>query len=102
MELIYAALLIHKAGNQITEESLKKVLEAAGAKADETKIKALVAALDGIDIDQAIKEAAVVATAPASGAGDDSKAAEEKKEEKKEEEKKDEAQAAAGLGALFG
>jgi large subunit ribosomal protein L12 len=100
MELIYAALLLHKAGNQVNEESLKKVLEAAGAKADETKIKALVAALDGIDIEQAIKEAAVVSAAPAaeSGAGE-SAAAEEKKEEKKEA---DEGQAAAGLGALFG
>ncbi len=99
MELIYAALLLHKAGNPVNEENLKKVLQAAGATADDTKIKALVAALDGVDIEQAIKEAAVVSAAPATGAQETT---EEKKEEKKEEEKKDDTQAAAGLGALFG
>ena len=98
MELIYAALLIHKSGNEVNEESIKKVLTAAGAKVDDTKIKALVAALDGVDIEQAIKEAAVVSSAPATA---EAPAAEEKKEEKKDE-KKDDAQAAAGLGALFG
>tara|TARA_Y100000310_G_C20345166_1_gene651674 strand:- start:374 stop:673 length:300 start_codon:yes stop_codon:yes gene_type:complete len=99
MELIYAALLIHKSGNTINEESIKKVMDAAGAKADDTKIKALVAALDGVDIEKAIKEAAVVSAAPSEGG---EAQPEEKKEEKKEEEKKDDAQAAAGLGALFG
>ena len=59
MELIYAALLIHKAGNEVNEEAVKKVLEAAGVKVDETKVKALVAALDGVNIDEAIKEAAL-------------------------------------------
>jgi large subunit ribosomal protein L12 len=98
MELIYAALLIHKSGNEVNEENIKKVLAAAGAKVDDTKIKALVAALEGVDIEQAIKEAAVV-SAPATEAI--TPAAEEKKEEKKEE-KQDDSQAAAGLGALFG
>ncbi|MCD4760261.1 50S ribosomal protein P1 [archaeon] len=97
MELIYAALLLHKVGNEVNEENLKKVLESAGAKVDDTKIKALLAALDGIDIEQAIKEAAVVSAAPAQA----EEATEEKKEEKKEE-KQDDSQAAAGLGALFG
>ncbi len=98
MELIYAALLLHKSGSEINEEKLKKVMDAAGAKVDDTKVKALVAALDGVDIEKAIKEAAVVSAAPSS----ESTPSEEKKEEKKEEEKKDEGQAAAGLGALFG
>ena len=98
MEYIYAAMLIHKAGGKITEESVKKVLTAAGTKVDETRIKALVAALDGVNIDEAIKKAAFAA-APAAGEAKK----EDKKEEKKEEEKKvDEEQAAAGLGALFG
>ena len=68
MELIYAALLLHKAGKEVNEGSVKKVLEAAGATVDETKVKALVAALDGVDIEQAIKEAAVtpVSAAPSS------------------------------------
>jgi len=99
MEYIYGALLLHKAGHKVTEESLRKVLEAAGAKADSTKIKAVVASLEGVNIDEAMKKAAmpVAAVAPA-----ESKA--EKKEDKKapEEEKKTEEAAAAGLSALFG
>jgi large subunit ribosomal protein L12 len=99
MELIYAALLLHKSSNEINETNLKKVMEAAGAKVDDTKVKALVAALEGVDIEKAIKEAAIVSAAPSTGEAQ----AEEKKEENKEEEKKkDEGQAAAGLGALFG
>lgn len=96
METIYAAMLLHKAGHKVDEHSVKKVLDAAGAHVDETKIKALVSALDGVDIDATIKEAAsmqVSSVAPAK---------EEHKEEKKEEKKQDESVAAAGLGALFG
>lgn len=101
MEYVYAAMLLHKAGKEVTADAVKKVLEAAGVAVDEGRIKALVAALDGVDIESAIKEAAVAApaaAAPAAGA-EAAPAAEEKKEEKKEEEKKD---SAAGLGALFG
>ncbi|MFH1100874.1 MAG: 50S ribosomal protein P1 [Methanobacteriota archaeon] len=100
MEYIYSALLLHAAGKEITEEHLKKVLTAAGVKADETRIKALTASLEGVNIDDAIKAAAApVAAAPAQAAP-----AEGKKEEKKKEEKKPEVteeEAAAGLGALF-
>ncbi|RLE46060.1 50S ribosomal protein P1 [Candidatus Woesearchaeota archaeon] len=101
MEYIYAALLIHKAGNKITEDALKKVLEAAGVKADEAKIKSVVASLEGVNIEEALAKAAtpVAAAAPAAAP------AEEKKEEKKKpakEEKKTEEEAAAGLSALFG
>ena len=103
MELIYAAMLLHKAGKEVNEANIKKVVEAAGIKKDDAQIKALVSALDGVDIEKAIKEAAIpVAAAPAAApAGGEKK--EEKKEEKSTEEKKDEeAQATAGLGALFG
>ncbi len=102
MEYVYAALLIHKLGGQVTEEAVKKVIEAAGGKADDGKAKALVAALEGVDIEEAIKNASVatVAAAPAASVGgaESGQAKEEKKEEKKEEE----SQAAAGLGSLFG
>ena len=106
MEYVYAAMLLHKAGQQITEESMKKVMDAAGVKPDEVRIKALVAALEGINIDEAIEKAAFAPVASASGAvaSDTTTKAEEKKEEKKEE-KEEEASAddaAAGLGALFG
>ncbi|MBI2107478.1 50S ribosomal protein P1, partial [Candidatus Woesearchaeota archaeon] len=40
MEYVYAALILHKLGKDISEGNLKKILEAAGAKIDEGKIKA--------------------------------------------------------------
>jgi large subunit ribosomal protein L12 len=97
MESIYAALLLHKAGKEINEKSLKHVIEAAGAQADEANIKSLIASLKGVDIDKELQNATLVSAAPAAaGAG----AAEAKKEEPKEEEKKE--AAAEGLSALFG
>lgn len=95
-------MLLHSAGQKITEEHVKKVLTAAGAKPDEGRIKALVASLEGVNIDEAIKTAAIpVAAAPAAPAGGK---AEEKKEEKKEKKKEEVSseEAAAGLSALFG
>jgi len=99
MEYIYAAMLLHKAGKKIEEAAVKKVLEAAGVAVNDAKLKALIAALDGVDIEKAIEKAAVatVAAAPTQGAA---APAAEKKEEKKEEPKEE--QVAAGLGALFG
>ena len=110
MEYIYSAMLLHSAGKKITEENVKKVLEAAGVKPDDGRIKALTASLEGVDIDEAIKTAAVPvaaaapsATAPAAGeAPAEEKPEEKKKKEKKEEEEVSEEEAAAGLGALFG
>ena len=100
MEYVYSALLLHAAGKPVSEENLKKVLTAAGVKADDARIKALTAALEGVDIDEAIKTAvAMPAAAPAAPAAAPT---EKKKEEKKEEEKVSEEEAAAGLGALFG
>jgi len=61
MEYIYAAMLIHKAGKTIDEATLKKVLEAAGVAIDDARIKATVAALQGVNIDEAIEKAAVAA-----------------------------------------
>jgi len=106
MEYIYSAMLLHSAGKKISEEGIKKVLTAAGVKPDDARIKALTASLEGVDIKEAIKSAAVapVAAAPAASGGDASseKKKEEKKEEEEEEEEVSEEEAAAGLGALFG
>jgi large subunit ribosomal protein L12 len=103
MEYVYAAMLLHSAKQPISEEGVKKVLSAAGVSPDEAKAKALVSALEGVNIEEAIKQAAMapVAAAPAAGAAPAGEAKkEEKKDEKSEAEK--EAEAAAGLSALFG
>lgn len=104
MEYVYGALVLHAAKQPITEENLKKVLQAAGVKPDETRIKALTAALEGVNIDEALAAAAVApSVAPSAAEPAREKKKEEKKEEKKkEEEKVSEEEAAAGLGALFG
>lgn len=102
MEYVYAAMLLHKANQKIEEASVKKVLEAAGVQVDDSRVKALVAALDGVDIEEAIKQAAVAAPVAVAAPAGDAPAAEEKKEEKKEDDSKSEEEAAAGLGALFG
>ncbi len=105
MEYVYAAMLLHKAGKKIEEASVNKVLEAASVKLDAARTKALVAALEGVDIDKAIKDASVVqvAAAPAAAAAGPSEAEKKAEAAKKEEEsKKSEQQAAAGLSALFG
>jgi len=96
MENVYAALLLHKLGKEVSEENLKKVVAAAGAEIDESQIKSLVASLKGVDIDKELENASLVAAAPAVSAG----APAEKKEEKPKEEKKE--AAAEGLSALFG
>ena len=98
MEYVHAALLLHAAGKKVDEAGLKGVLSGAGVQVDEARAKALVAALEGVNIDDAIKSAAVpaVAAAPAAVAPK----AEEKKAAKEEEKKEEEA--LSGLSALFG
>lgn len=104
MEYVYGAMLLHAAGKEINEENLKKVMEAGGVKVDEAKIKALVASLEGVNIDEAIKTAAPVAAvaAPTATAAAAGAKPEEKKAEKKKEDAKSEEEAAAGLASLFG
>lgn len=98
MEYVYTAMLLHKAGKKVEESAVKKVLEAAGLKPDDARVRTLVAALEGVNIDEAVKTAAFVAPVAAQAP-----VAEAKKEEKKKEEEKPSAEeAAAGLGALFG
>ncbi len=105
MEYVYAALLLHSAGKDVNEDGIKKVVEAAGVAPDEVRIKALVAALEGVDISQVLSQAsampiaAAAAAAPAAAAAAPAAKAEEKKEEKKEEA---EESGIEGLGALFG
>ena len=101
MKYVYAALLLHSSSQPITEENVKKVVTAAGSQAEEVQVKALVAALSEVNIDEALKSATMmpVAAAPAAAAP-----SEAKKDEKKagEDEKKKEEEVLAGLGVLFG
>lgn len=100
VKYVYAAMLLHSAGQQISEDSVKKVLGATGAKVEEARVKALVAALSEVKIDEVLKNAATVMAAPAAPAAAPSGPAQPKAEEK--DEKKKEEEALAGLGALFG
>ncbi len=98
MKYMYAALLLHSAAQPIDENNVKKVLSAAGVKPEEARVKALVAALSEVKIDEALKAAQAAPVAATAAAP----AAAKKEEKKPEEEKKKEEEALAGLGALFG
>jgi large subunit ribosomal protein L12 len=99
MEYVYASLLLHVAKKEISEASITSILKSAGINANPAQAKSIVAALENVNIDDAIKSAALPVAAPAAASAPSGKEA--KKEEKKEEkeEKKEEV---AGLGALFG
>lgn len=104
MEYIYAAMILHSADKDINEENVKSIIEAAGIEADDARIKALIAALEDVDIDEAMATTAMAA-APAAATGAAPAATEEaaaEVEEEEEEEEASEEEAAAGLGALFG
>ena len=107
MEYIYAAMLLHKAGKEINEENLSQILTAAGINVDTVRVKALLASLAEVNIDEAIKSAptmmAAQTAAPATAAPKaEAKPKEEEKKKKEEEEKAKEEAALEGLGALFG
>jgi len=105
MEYVYAALLLHKLKQDITEDNVTNVIKATGSSPDAVRIKALVAALGDVDIEAALNAAPMTVATPAaasSATGTTSpetptkEAAEEEKTEKKEEE------ALEGLSSLFG
>ena len=100
MEYMYAAMLLHSAGKEISEEAVTNTLTAAGVSADSTRVKALCAALADVDIEEALKApvfAAGAAPAAAPAAAEEAAPEEEAKEEEPEEEED-----LQGLGALFG
>ena len=101
MEYVYAALLLHKLNQNITEDSVKSVVKAAGVAPDDVRVKALVAALSEVNIEEALKAAPVAVAAAAPSAAAAPAAAASKKEEEKKEEKKEE-EALEGLSSLFG
>lgn len=50
MEYAYAALLLTESGEELNERNLRAVLEAANCAVSESRVKALVAALEGVDL----------------------------------------------------
>ncbi len=103
MEYVYAALLLHKLQKEVNEENVSSVVKASGVEVNQAQVKALIAALADVNIEEAIKAAPVaVAAAPAaeaSAAGGDEK---KEKKEKKAADGKSEDQAMEGLSSLFG
>ena len=100
MEYVYAALMLHKLEKEVNEANVTSVVKATGAEVNEAQVKALVASLADVNIEDAIK-AAPVAVAAAAPAADAAAADAPAKEEKKEEPKNEEA-AMEGLSSLFG
>jgi large subunit ribosomal protein L12 len=100
LEYMYAAMLLHSAGKEINENSVENILNAAGIKPDSVRIKALVAALAEVDIDEALKTPVLTAAAagPVAAPEEEEEAEEKPEEEEKEEEEED----LQGLSALFG
>jgi large subunit ribosomal protein L12 len=108
MEYVYAALLLHRLKQNITEDSVKNIVQAAGVTPDDVRVKALLAALSEVNIEETLKATpvAVVGASPSAGggaaaAGAAAPAAAPAKEEEKKGEKKDE-EALEGLSSLFG
>lgn len=105
MEYVYAALLLHKLKKEVNEANVGSVVKASGTEVNQAQVKALVAALADVNIDDAIKAAPVAvataaAPAPEAAAGGDEK--KEGKKEKKADDGKSEEQAMEGLSSLFG
>lgn len=111
MEYLYAALVLHEADEEINEDNVTAVLEAAGVDVDDSRVKALTAALEDVDIDEAVETAAAAPAAggaaaggaEASGAEEETEEEEEEAEAEAEEEDDEEAEenASEGLGELF-
>jgi large subunit ribosomal protein L12 len=116
MEYVYAALILNETDEEINEDNLTEVLEAAGADVEDSRVKALVAALEDVDIEEAVEQQA--AAVPAGGAGgaggaaaaggeadtgeEEAEAEEETEAEEEADEDDDDDAGGEGLGELFG
>ncbi len=102
MEYLYSALILHKAEQEISETAVTKILKAAGVVADKTRVKALVAALGEIDIEEALATAVMAPAAAAPIATDTPAGVAAVEEEEEEEEEGEIVDDDEGLGSLFG
>ena len=104
MEYVYAALMLHKLQKDVTEENVISVVKATGAEVNEAQVKALVASLADVNIEEAIKAAPVAVAAASAAPAEAPAGGDEKKEDKKADppSEKQEEQAMEGLASLFG
>ena len=111
MEYVYAALILNETGEEISEDNSTGVLDAAGVDVEESRVKALVAALEDVDIEEAIETAAAApaAGAAAGGAAEETEADEADEDDEADEEEADvddddddDGDGGEGLGELFG
>ncbi len=102
MEYVYAALLLHKLKKDVSEANISSVVKASGTDVNEAQVKALVAALADVNIDDAVKAAPVAVAAAAPAADAPAAGGEAKKEEKPKDDGKTEEAAMEGLSSLFG
>ncbi|APX95813.1 MULTISPECIES: 50S ribosomal protein P1 [Natronorubrum] len=116
MEYVYAALILNETDEELNEDNLTNVLDAAGVDVEESRVKALVAALEDVDIDDAVSEAAAVpaggaaaggAAAGGAAAGGDDEDVEETSDvpdttDDDDDDDEDEEAGGEGLGELFG
>lgn len=109
MEYIYAAMVLHEADREISESNLTAMLDVVGIEVNESRVQALVAALEDVDIEAALSSTVAVPSTPASdgastSAVEDEPASEEAAtdEDEEGEEAMDDESMSDGLGALFG
>jgi large subunit ribosomal protein L12 len=112
MEYVYAALILNETGEEINEDNITAVLDAASVDVEESRVKALVAALEDVDIEEAVETAAAAPAAAAGASGGAAEAEEPEEEETEQEEaeaeaedeedEEDEEASGEGLGELFG
>ena len=97
MEYVYAALLLHKLQKEVNEANISSVGEASGVAVNDAQVKARVAALADVSIEEAIEAVpvAVAAAAPPAAAGEATK-------EAPVDTSKSEEAAMEGLSSLFG
>ena len=100
MEYVYAALILNENDEEINEDNVTGVLEAAGVDVEESRVKALVAALEDVDIEEAVETAAAAPAAgtAAGGAADD----EDEAADEADDDDEDDGDGGEGLGELFG
>ena len=84
-------MLLHSAGKEISESNVENILNAAGLEIDSIRVKALVASLSEVDIEEVLKTPSLTAVPTVASEAPIPVAEEKKAEPVKAEEKKAEA-----------